>query len=72
MAAPAEFGRRLEAHRFQIVPAGGIVGHGDAVVVAQANAGVFKHAPDGGVEFAGDFGLLVSRPASAAPRRRGS
>ncbi len=57
MATTAELDRGLEAHRLQVVPAGGIVRHRYAMVVSQAYAGVLEHAPDRRIEFARDLGL---------------
>ena len=59
MATAAELSRGLEAHRFQIVPAGGIVRHRYAMVVSQAYAGILKYSPDRRIEFARDLGLRV-------------
>ena len=59
MATTAELGRGLEAHRFQIGPAGRIIRHRYAMVVSQAYAGVLKHAADRRIEFACDLGLRV-------------
>ena len=59
MAASAKLRRGLEPHRFQVVPAGGIVRHGDPVIVAQADARVFEHAPDRRVKLPRYLGLRV-------------
>ena len=57
MATAAELGRGLEAHRFQIVPAGGIVRHRYAMVVSQAYAGILKYSPDRRIELRATSGF---------------
>jgi len=55
MIAFGEILRRFEAHRLEIIPAGGIFEHRYAVLVAQDDAGSVEDTPDRGIEFTRDF-----------------